>query len=87
MQHSSNFKLKFEVSIFFKLIFVNHLPVPLMSIFELALVNLLTFLIILSPSLILLEPPVKITILEFKVLECFCKDNIFSLNSNNPAKK
>ena len=78
MQHSTNFKLKSEVSIFFKVAFVNPLPVPLISILKSVLVSLLILFTILRPSLILFEPPVKITIFELTIFLFFSKDKIFS---------
>ena len=85
MQHSTNFKLKSEVSIFFKVAFVNPLPVPLISILKSVLVSLLILFTILRPSLILFEPPVKITIFELTIFLFFSKDKIFSWKLNKPT--
>ena len=85
IQHSIKLKSK---SIFFaKLIFVKPLPVPLTSILELNVDDFSNLLTIFNPSLILLVPPVKITIFELFLLIYVMFDKILSLYSINPIKK
>ena len=74
IQHS--IKLKLKSILFAKLIFVKPLPVPLTSILELNVDDFSNLLTIFNPSLILLAPPVKITIFELFLLIYFMFDSV-----------
>ena len=63
------------------------MPVPLTSILELNVDDFSNLLTICNPSLILLVPPVKITIFEPFLLIYVMFDKILSLYSINPIKK
>ena len=86
-QHLIKFKSKLKFSFFSKLNFVKPLPVPLTSILLSNVEACSNLLIIFNPSLILLVPPVKITIFELFLLIYLTVDKIFSLYSINPMEK
>ena len=85
-QHLIKFKSKLKFSFFSKLNFVKPLPVPLTSILLSNVEACSNLLIIFNPSLILLVPPVKITIFELFLLIYLTVDKIFSLYSINRWK-
>ena len=86
-QHFIKLKSKSRLSFFCKLNFVKPFPVPLTSILELNLDVFSNLFIISNPSLILLEPPVKIKMFELFVLVYYVVDKILPLYFINPIKK
>ena len=79
IQHFKNiFKDLFFGNSFFTFDIVNPLPIPLISNLVLIIAEFSKFLIIFNPSVILFDPPVKITILDALFGEYSLRDRILS---------